>query len=343
MDPAALAGALANHDRVKRSTDLPLFYGIKGKDVITAHQLIDRIDRAGQVGGWDDDRKCNELNLILREEGLLWWQALDDEPIANIEQNWPELKKAFLKAYAPKYTPKATCNIFVELQQRSGETVQSYYLRVHDGFKRMCDNMPEGLATTVTAPLLAQAAVGADGLTEAQALVYKTEGIRQLEKYFLRQLLVAGMKEEIRTKIMEAGLNTVNETMNLARETETIITDKRKSSHVAAIQENQSEDNEEGDINAIRGKDGKFKKGPYKPSQNGSEEKKKQFQGNCRYCKKWGHSQKICRDRKEKGAPLVDAKGVPYKTQHTTAVQEGEKEENKNVDMASLSFASLNF
>ena len=342
MDPAALAGALANHDRVKRSTDLPLFYGVKGKDVITAHQLIDRIDRAGQVGGWDDARKCLELNLILREEGLLWWQALDDEPIDDIEHNWPELKKAFIKAYAPKYTPKATCNIFVELQQRSGESVQSYYLRVHDGFKRMCDNMPPDLATTVTAPLLAVAAVVDPGLTEAQALVYKTEGIRQLEKYFLRQLLVAGMKEEIRTKVMEAGLNTINETMNLARETETIITDRKKSSHVAAVQDDQNEDQDEGDVNAIRGKDGKFRKGPYKPNQNGSGEKK-QFQGNCRYCKKWGHSQKICRDRKEKGAALVDAKGVPYKTQHTTAVQEEEKEENKTTDLASLSFASLNF
>lgn len=342
MDPAALAGALANHDRVKRSTDLPLFYGIKGKDVITAHQLIERIDRAGQVGGWDDARKCNELNLILREEGLLWWQALDDEPIENIEQNWPELKKAFLKAYAPKYTPKATCNIFVELQQRSGESVQSYYLRVHDGFKRMCDNMPEDLRTTVTAALVPQADVAAGGLTEVQALVYKTEGIRQLEKYFLRQLLIAGMKEEIRTKVMEAGLNTVNETMNLARETETIITDRKKSSHVAAIQDNEDEDQEDGDINAIRGKDGKFRKGPNKPNQNGNGERK-QFQGKCRYCKKWGHSQKTCRERKEKGAPLVDEKGVPYKTQHTTAVQEEKKEEAKNVDMASLSFASLNF
>ena len=76
MDPEAMAGALAAHDRVKRSTDLPLFYGRKEKDTITAHQLINRFLTAAQIAGWNDERKCNELKILLRDQALIWWDAL---------------------------------------------------------------------------------------------------------------------------------------------------------------------------------------------------------------------------------------------------------------------------
>jgi hypothetical protein len=38
-----LAQALTNHERVQRSTDLPLFFGRKEKDLITACHLIERV------------------------------------------------------------------------------------------------------------------------------------------------------------------------------------------------------------------------------------------------------------------------------------------------------------
>ena len=69
-DPAAMAAALANHDRLKRSTDLPLFYGRKDKDSITAHQLINRFNRAAVIADWNEARQCSEFNLILRDKAL---------------------------------------------------------------------------------------------------------------------------------------------------------------------------------------------------------------------------------------------------------------------------------
>ena len=68
--------ALANNDNVKRSTNLPLFYGMPGKDTATARMMIDRINHAATIAGWNDRRKCSELYLILRDRAMLWFNAL---------------------------------------------------------------------------------------------------------------------------------------------------------------------------------------------------------------------------------------------------------------------------
>jgi hypothetical protein len=40
---AAMQAALLGHDRVRRSTELPLFFGRKEKDTVTPHVLLARI------------------------------------------------------------------------------------------------------------------------------------------------------------------------------------------------------------------------------------------------------------------------------------------------------------
>jgi hypothetical protein len=42
------------HDRVRHTTDIPLFYGKKGKHTITPQQLIFRLEKASCVAGWDN-------------------------------------------------------------------------------------------------------------------------------------------------------------------------------------------------------------------------------------------------------------------------------------------------
>ncbi len=57
-----LQQALNAHDRVRKSTDLPLFFGRKDKDNVPAHLLLDRINRAATVAKWKtEERKKNEL------------------------------------------------------------------------------------------------------------------------------------------------------------------------------------------------------------------------------------------------------------------------------------------
>ena len=59
---ANLAEALTQHDKVRRSIDIPLFYGRKDKDSISPHQLLERINRAKRVANWT--RKESATNFI---------------------------------------------------------------------------------------------------------------------------------------------------------------------------------------------------------------------------------------------------------------------------------------
>ena len=89
VQPAAGAGAaglqqaLIQHDRVRRTTDIPLFYGRKEKDTITPQQLVFRLEKASRVAQWDnlpnpDERKTDEFYLSLRDDALSWYNTLDN-------------------------------------------------------------------------------------------------------------------------------------------------------------------------------------------------------------------------------------------------------------------------
>jgi hypothetical protein len=58
---------LNNHDRTKRSTVIPLFYGQPNHDTIVARLLIVRVTNAGEIAGWNDNRKFLEFKMCLRQ------------------------------------------------------------------------------------------------------------------------------------------------------------------------------------------------------------------------------------------------------------------------------------
>jgi hypothetical protein len=78
-----LQQALIAHDRVWRTTDIPLFYGRKSKDTITPLQLVERLERASRVAQWHllanpGQRRCDEFFLSLRDNALSWYNTLDN-------------------------------------------------------------------------------------------------------------------------------------------------------------------------------------------------------------------------------------------------------------------------
>ena len=74
---AAAAGqniqhALIQHDSVRHSTNIPLFYGQKDKDTISPQQLIYHLEKAARVAGLDGLpnpglRKTDVFYLSLRD------------------------------------------------------------------------------------------------------------------------------------------------------------------------------------------------------------------------------------------------------------------------------------
>ena len=306
---AAMAAALNDHDRIRRSTELPLFFGRKDRDSISARLLIDRIATAAQIGGWNPARCLQEFYMILRDRALLWWNSLDDTDVDKAD--WNAVKADFLASYEAKYTAKTTCTNFHELVQRPGEGCHDYYLRVHEAFTKMCESKPANIAV-----VRAAAGAAADDV--------KAEGIKDIERFFKHQLFLAGLKDDLRVKVMEGGKDTLHESMRLAVELEVIHQEKMKRSHVnavssaataAVIDEDSTQpdifddlhDDEIAAINAIRVRNGRAPFRSFRPKMNGARPKVA-----CRFCKKSGHMQKDCFARKKANAPMVDKDGKPY-------------------------------
>jgi len=375
--PAAAAAAgvnqqqvqdiLARHDRIRKSTDLPLFYGRKDKDTCTARLLMDRFETASRIANWDADqvRKCEEFYLIMRDRALVWWKSLEDVPDfpkdANGRyNNWNRVKEEFLAAYAIKYTAKSACTNFQDLVQRSGENVQDFYLRVSEAYQRLRESRPDALFVV---------RYNVDPPVQEDV---KKEGIDDMGRFFLHQLFLAGLKEDIRIKTMEAGHDTVQQSLTTARETEAILNDKTKRSLISALQQEDLDDLESDDfenffsqymeqredtelepweetylqkVNALRIQKGK------KPFRQGNRRFNRTTGINCRYCGIKGHFQKDCRRRIRDGKPQVDAQGKPY-TQETKVNQVKDEEEPQyeteddlhgyNRNVSALSYYGIN-
>ena len=222
----------------------------------------------------------------------------------------------------PWYTAKTTCTNFHELLQRAGESIRDYYLRVYETFDKMCKAKQAAIGTIRTIPTTVAAAMPA--VSAADLTPMKTEGIKDMEQFFRHQLFMAGLCDDLQTKVMEAGKAMLHESMQYAQEIEVIHHDKRgcnvnavaataaitSDTPVAEEEEKEFTEEELKAINAIRFRQGKP---PFKPNFwgfNGNRKYGKSKTIVCRFCKKLGHVQKA---RLRANALIVDANGKPYK------------------------------
>jgi hypothetical protein len=236
---AQIQQALIAHDRVRRTTDIPLFYGKKGKDTIEPQQYIERLERAATVAQWpDDQRRCDEFVLSLRDNALSWYSTLDN--IIGFNKNvWNELKKKFLEAYAPKYSAKALCICFQDLRQKNDETVQDFYNRVSNTFKNAYQEKPDHTITYV--------GTLHGAITQAQANEIMGQGVTRMQLLMLNTMFLGGLKEEIRNRVLKDGPTEPDASVKAAREIETILNDKKKEKGVFITSiEEEEEGPEEG-------------------------------------------------------------------------------------------------
>jgi hypothetical protein len=206
-------------------------------------------------------------------------------------------------------------------------------------YQRLKEAKPADLATLrLPVPVVVDAAVAA---------TFKNEGIEDMGRFFMHQLFLAGLREDIRLKTMEAGETTLQASLNSARQFEVILNDKKGRSQITSIVEEEAETDddpheapfpgEEAEaycerVNAIRRKQGK----PLLRFGKSSNFRKRNPDLVCYYCNKKGHPQKNCRERIKKGANMVDWRNK----KSTNAIQEQTKEngdsETKTVNSLSL-------
>jgi hypothetical protein len=184
-----IAQALNDHNHLKRSTDLPLFYGRKEKDSITAHHLIERIERADTITTWDNAHKITEFYMILRDKAIVSYESLEDDDVDL--RDWDVTKKEFLKMYKPNFLAHTTCANVADLIQKPGKMINDYHVRVQVAYKHLTDHKP----STMVAVRLA-------GATPYQA---KLEGMNDMAKFFKHQLFLTGLNDHLHDKILEAS------------------------------------------------------------------------------------------------------------------------------------------
>ncbi len=297
---------LGQHDRTKRSTEMPLFYGAREKDACSALYLVDRLENAARIANWNtDQRKCEEFYALLRDKALVWWYALKDHNVNTAV--WAEVKAAFLKAYEPKYSPKLTFTNFGDLRQQNSELIHDFYLRITEVTRKMFAGRPAALYDIRTDYPNA----GANIWDLATVKAIKKEGLEDDEMYVRHQLFIAGMKEELRVKVIEANKATIGESVYYAIELETVLNERKQKLNFAPLAEINFPDIDEDErtmINMYRYR--KFNGGKSKPKRSTPNAGGSTV---CRYCKKTGHFQKECKSRLRDKAPMVDANGQPFK------------------------------
>jgi hypothetical protein len=328
---ANIAQALNDHDRMRRSTDIPLFYAHHEKDTVLPQILIDRIEDAAAIATWDEARKIRELKLCFRDRAIIWYKSLKDD---NIDLNiWDNVKKEFLDTFEPKYSAKTVCANFPDLKQHPEESKNDYHCRVQVAYDCLIDNKP----TTMAAVRLA-------GATVDQT---KAEDINDMALFFKHQLFLAGIKDPFRNKVLEAGKAMFMESMKLSREIEAIQNDRKKSQKIAAIKStmqpseadaifwDELADKEIEQIAAVRRQQPpcNFNAAPARVAAANTAPIRSNGPRNpnivCRYCKKKGHMQWECNTRRRDGAPMVDANGKKYELRINNVTEKDKKADEK--------------
>ena len=335
--------ALLHHHRIRRSTDLPTFHGIFGRDSITPRDLITRFENAADIAKWQTpEKKCQEFYMILRDDALTWWASMKDYKIDT--KDWDTVKAHFIKKFEPKSTAKTSCANLVELTQRPGESATKFHFRLYKIYERLCESRPATIFNVNTVPAVAAAATAA----EQQAI--KKEGIEDMEMFIKHQLFVAGLREPLRSEVMKEGKATLGEAVDFADELEAI--HRKNDKTVNAIYEedenttaNHAKENFNADeladdeieaINAIRQRNGKkpfMKKRNFTPRPGNNSSNNGGNTIKCRYCKKPNHMQKECKSRLRDRAPMVDANGKPF-PKKVNAVAEESKDFEENEVLA---------
>ena len=330
------ADAVVNAQRQVDLSRLPLYHANHKKDVFTAEEWVERVQRAKDAGTWNDAATTSYVYNALREGALTWYRTLKWSNVNN--QVWAEVKTAFLEAYGTTHTSRTTATAINDLKQGT-DSVIDYYTKVVEVMSDLQALMPPdglGRPDVLFSPeiraLAGYVGLAADNKTGAADTLI-TFGAQRMIYFVATQIFINGLKPEIRTEVMKANPVTIMRACTEAQTIEKISATKKQTTtsngngtHIAGIDENQDNSPEELQLQidelqrrkqwATRRTGNSGQSGsPGYPGQSGSygnrtgggnNRKPNPAKGKmCHYCKKVNHFQKDCRARLAAGAPMV--------------------------------------
>ena len=320
-DPAQMQ-ALNEHERNKKVSDLPAFFGQTGKDTVTAKQLIQRIEKAAAVCNWNDAQKALQLSCCFKGSALVWYEGLEKAHGLQTD-DWDVLKKAFLAQYEGLVTSVNITLSIKDLQQRSGERVIDYTTRGQGVFNQCYDKI---MATWTDTTKVPEANDGNRDACKASMKVAARGALMTLQMIMFE----AGLQDHLRLDVSQKEHATLWELQQATLLAEARHTKTRKLQVAAIEEEDKPEEEEEADeatsveleedqykeVAAVYAKEGrrmpsfyKMKKrfsAPRKNQGNGSQAEKKPLE--CWHCGKKGHGIADCYSRKA-GRPKTQGTG----------------------------------
>ena len=368
-DPAqqeAMEAALETQGARKRLQDLPYFYADAKKDgQLTGRLFIDRIERAAAISNpvWNDARTIREFEASLLHKALIWYNTTKYADIDDFETSWAVVKKEFLTTYDTVGTVDAAAISLEQMYCKPGESVSEFFGRAGQNFNIIADRLPAAQQEMTDAELAEIAGAADAAARRAIGRRIRKKNNMKVFKYVQKLMflngLPANMRSEIQTKKPETLMNAYHMAIEweAAHKAPSSVAKVNAAKKINAIQEEDEEAEEvpvedqepedEAHLNAIntfrRRKNLPVKPRPDfwkngKPAGPGGPNKEN-GKPKCRYCKKPGHKQDVCRARIAAGKPLVDQFGVPWKNQNPKV---NTVEETNTANLSSVQAGSLN-
>ena len=233
------------HERNKRVSEIPQFYGVPSKDTVSARQLIVRIEQAALICSWNDEAKALQLACALKERCATWFDGLPSGYYID-QKNWTDVKDIFLKTYDDQVTAQALSVSLKELSQQPGERILDYNYRSQVIFNKYYDQfMP--ICKDTASPHEPDYMTAADNAQKTRYIEQRHFAAQRMLIQMQMSLYEAGLLEIYRLEVSQKTYANMKELHQAALASEARRSTKRGLVHSLATGEADPEFEDEAE------------------------------------------------------------------------------------------------
>ncbi len=338
-EAAAARARQIRDDANKMAMKIPFFHGTgKSDDALPIKEFIKRFETAvAAMNLADEAEKCKMFAAYLRGPAVSVFDNM--KKLRRNSDDWNTVKEYFLTKFRGKVDVNEFTSKITKLTQHKDESTMLFGNRCYE-------TIHDHLATTPF-PEAEHLIAGMPALNQAQKDSLNQNYVINISQMLARTFFVNGVRDNIRTNLLNKAPETFEEAMDEAARLEKVQQDKGELKHITELadeddsvleQMNELELDQET-IDAINRQRASRGQAPYKrgfrnsgngfrsnpnqrPRSSNSMDTGNSNYNKCRYCHLPNHMQDVCRKRMAAGALCVDRQGVPLKNQPKAKVQE---------------------
>jgi len=330
---------------------LPVFYGMKNKDTVTAAHMISRIQSLIATNGWTDEQAYSNFALALQGPAQEWFRSniiLDD----TLEKKWSYIEEDFRQTFATQEDDSALLDQLANFSMKQSDDVLTYHNRVHRIIELVHNNCPDG-------PDMPPAAAANGVYTPEEIAAYKKTLKSSFTRYLAIQVFRAGLTRDLRAVVTQANPENYKQAFKIAKNQDMIKKSTGKpiallddAQEIDAVQPNfrpqrpqfQPRQNNGNNWNRSNNSGRQQPQQQQRQQQQQPQRYNNRGPGNnsnrnsnmvCTFCRITGHHQDDCRKRIAANKPCITTNGKIY---WPKAVQAVESNGNEEVSMLDFQF-----